>query len=106
MTDNMVERVTRAAYERYLEGLIGCCEPPWDMLPQSHRDNLMGAQRAAIAAMWEPTLGMRHTGQIAFVDRLIIRFPKTGDWDIKLGGYAMRDAWRAMIDAALQEDKP
>ena len=102
----MVERVTRAAYEWYLEGLIGCCEPTWDMLPQSHRDNLMGAQRAAITAMREPTLDMRHAGQIYFVNRLIKRFPKTGGWDVKSGGYAMRNAWQAMIDAALQEGKP
>ena len=95
MSDNFVERVTRAAYERYLEGLIGCCEPPWDMLPQSHRDNLMGAQRAAIAAMREPTIDMRRAFKEATQAETI-----TGGIVLKCGWIF---GWQAAIDAALQE---
>ena len=105
MSDNFVERVTRAAYERYLEGLIGCCEPPWDMLPQSHRDNLMGAQRAAIAAMREPTEGMVQSG-FERIWNCEVYCREDPMHTVEMQTTTAKTSWQAMIDAALQEDKP
>jgi hypothetical protein len=45
-----VERAAAAMYADYFEGLIGCCEPAWGDLPESHRDRCRRAMRAALAA--------------------------------------------------------
>lgn len=79
-----IERITRAAYEKFNENLIGCCEPPWDELPQSFKDRMMDAQRASVAAMREPSSEM-----------LAVDVP-----DMPAGGGAL-DVWHPMIDAAL-----
>ncbi len=97
MTD-LVERATVASYERYFEGLIGCCEPSWDQLPQEHRDRLMDAQRAAISAMREPTEAMLGSaGPMEGFDCVI--YEKDSD-------RPHIEWWQAMIDAARQENKP
>ena len=46
----IVEAMARAAYENYMDGLIGCCELSWTGLPQDHRDRMIESQRAALTA--------------------------------------------------------
>ena len=41
-----IERLARIQYEAYFSGVIGCAEPPWDQLPQTHRDRLTDSLRA------------------------------------------------------------
>lgn len=58
----LMERMAQAHYERAWEGVIGCCEEPWDKLPADYRDRLCDAQRAALAVvmaeMREPSAKM------------------------------------------------
>jgi hypothetical protein len=53
---SVIERVAKAHYEKYFEGLIPNLELPWKDIPADHKDRLIDAAKAAIAAMpgWEP----------------------------------------------------
>ncbi len=51
--EGAVERATLAAYDAFFEGQIGCCEPSWDELPDSHKDRMRRSIRAALAAAQE-----------------------------------------------------
>lgn len=45
----LVEMAARTAYDAYYESLIGCCEPSWDELPESHRERMRQCQKAVLA---------------------------------------------------------
>ena len=74
-----VEEVARAIYE----ARNGPRCNPWSWQPKSHQEPYLADAKAAIKAMREPSIAMRHvaTFQAAEID------------------------WPAMIDAALSEDK-
>lgn len=88
----LVEKMARAHYERAWEGVIGCCEEPWDKLPADYRDRLCDAQRAAFAVvmaeMREPSQGVVNAADC------VIRTEYPG---------AIENAWSAMI-AAFEAD--
>jgi hypothetical protein len=46
----VMERAAKAAYDEWMAGL-GCVEPRWEELDQSHRDRLTASIRAAIAEL-------------------------------------------------------
>lgn len=64
MTDSMVERVARATYEKYMEG-VEDLEPKWDEMEESHRHRMIDAARAGMEAMREPTEAMIVAGDDA-----------------------------------------
>ena len=82
----MIEKMAQAAYEKFNENQIGCCEPPWDELPPGFKERMVDAQRAAIEAMREPSLTMIEAAWVAGVD------------DENVSG-----VWEGMVDAALGE---
>jgi len=82
---SMVEKVARAAYEKFIEA-VRDLEPSWEGLPQSHRDRLIDSQRSAIEVMREPT-------------DIMCRAPQENRTT------GARRSYQAMIDAALQEGK-
>lgn len=49
---NMLEQVAKAAYEKFNENLIGCCEPSWEELSKDFKDRMIDAQRAAITIIY------------------------------------------------------
>jgi hypothetical protein len=95
MTNSMIERVARALYERARNpaapaegGYVSNDEPPYTTL--DGKWNLSDMARAAIEAMREPTEAMVTAGGHAALDSVSQRADA-------------RDAWEAMIDAALKE---
>ena len=63
--------------------------------PDEQRDYWREKARAAIGAMREPTEAMVLAGYNALME-----------WDARTGeDYGIGEVWRAMIDAALSEDK-
>lgn len=87
---DMVERCAKAAYEAWIAP-VRDLETEWDDLPRSHIERLMDAQRAAIAAMSEPTPEMADAFCKAW------RNPAFHGTDTE--AYSL--AFAAMIDAAL-----
>lgn len=88
MTDtSMIERVARAAYEKFIED-VRDLEPKWDDLPQSHRDRMITSQRAAIEVMREPTPSMLQAGVWADSEDGASDNPQ--------------NIWQGMIDKALE----
>jgi len=58
VTDEMVRVAAEAAYNKFNENLIGCCEPAWDGLSDDVKlrmqDSVRAALTVALAAMWRP----------------------------------------------------
>lgn len=55
MDNEMIERCTKAAYEKAMIELLGLCEPTWENLSSIHKTHMIDIQIAAIKAMREPT---------------------------------------------------
>lgn len=91
MDNEIIKRVTKAAYENFMSGLIGCCEPSWKQLPIPHKERLIAAQLAAIKAMREPTEKMKVAGSID---------PGSGGPD---NGYKT-EVWQSMIDVIIGDE--
>lgn len=87
---NMVEKVARATYSKFMEGVEGL-EPSWDELPEYHQWRLKEATKAAIEAMREPTEEMMKAG-----------VNQDSTIDSEAHAPCVRH-WEAMIDAALKE---
>ena len=85
--NKIIEKGAKAAYEKYNEGLIGCCEPSWDELPEDFKDRLRETTKAFIAAIREPTNEMV---EAAF-----------GKSDLE--PHPFRTVWYDMIDVILKE---
>lgn len=45
------ERITEAIYNKYFENLIGCCEPTFNKLEESHKNRLIESTEAGIEAL-------------------------------------------------------
>lgn len=86
MDDEMIERCAKAAYEKFNENLIGCCEESWDKLEESFKLRMIEAQVAAIKSMREPTEKMN-----------IIVGP-----DMPAGGSVI-EVWQSVIDSILND---
>lgn len=88
MSETMVERVARRLHAAHYERGRGLA-PDWSALTRHEQEMWMFSARAALAAMREPTEGMVAAG-----------WPHTADpcWRDHVA-----DAWRAMIDKALEE---
>jgi hypothetical protein len=91
MMSEMVERVARAAYEKFNENQLGDLEPTWDNLEASLKDRMIDALRAAIGAMRTPTEEMLSVGSDT----------ETAS-GCEIGYGAVGAAWQAMIDEALK----
>jgi len=91
----IVERVAKAAYEKWIEG-VETLEPPWEQMPQDFRDRMIGAQRAAIAAMREPTDNMIVAG-----DERILRHLSSHEMMSAIPTPS-QNCFTAMIDEALR----
>ncbi len=89
---SMVEIVAMAIYDGQRSRRFFTTR--WDNLPLAVRDEWCGDARAAITAMREPTEAM--------VNRA--RDPRTANGSPLSKG--LHDTWKAMIDAALQEQAP
>lgn len=91
----MIERVARAMFERWLQTeeavadqLQNGPQPPWED-QEFGRRCWLDLARAAIEAMREPTVDMAARGSFRLDDD---------------GDYCPVDVWKAMIDAALNEE--
>ncbi len=89
---DMVERAARASYAKMTE-IVAIRRPAgdfiaWDALPEGQRRIMLASQRAAIAALREPTPAMRKAGEYAIDEYL------HEDTDLH--------CWHAMIDKALE----
>ncbi len=97
MSETMVERVARAidpgAWGKPGVGMAAFQEP--------RRDTARRTARAAIEAMREPTVEMPHAG----IEGYWFEAPalEVVQGASTMSGIGMRQAWRAMIDAALSE---
>lgn len=47
-TRYLAENMAKVAYERFHEGVVGCCEEPWELLPESFTERLIDAQESAL----------------------------------------------------------
>lgn len=104
---DMVERVARAIFEQELRNhpepyeITPLLPPPiWDdpgRLSPFGKDCYLRCARAAIEAMREPTEGMLSAG-----DSMMPQIAK--GQDITTGYDALKDAWPAMISAALEQE--
>lgn len=50
-----IERIAQAHYNAFMEN-VRDLEPTWWQLEESHRDRMIGAMRAAISIMFQPSL--------------------------------------------------
>ena len=80
-----IEKMAKATYVKWVED-VQDLEPPWDDLPESHRDRLIDATRAALQAIRE-------------VPESISSVAKYDEYD-----WAGRN-FTAMIDAVLSEQE-
>lgn len=83
---SMVEKVAEAIYNKYMENLIGCCEPAWNELQPDHKERLIESARAGIEALRVPTDKMM---QIS---------------NLPTSGFFNKDIWGRMIDEALKDE--
>jgi len=59
--NDSIERMSRAAYEKWIEG-VESQEPPWDQMSEDFKDRMREGQRAAIEAIRVPTHEMVMAG--------------------------------------------
>jgi hypothetical protein len=93
----MVERVAMALHKAHYERGRGLA-PDWDKIDRFEKEMWVFSARAAIAAMREPSQGMRIDGHAALVGSKA----SSPDLGHQIGFGALGDAWQAMIDAALK----
>ena len=80
-----IEKMAKATYVKWIED-VQDLEPPWDDLPESHRDRLIGATRAALQAIREPDTKMLRAMDAE-------SYPDSGSYT----------RWQAAITAILEE---
>ncbi len=97
MAETMVEQSARAAYEYFRLNWWTDPTDPWEKLSDAGREHWIASQRAAIAAMREPTEAILVAGVKATISRCFCGQSAHPDCD------DMETGWRAMIDAALAE---
>lgn len=102
LTESVVERAARARYEAWVarERADGLHWAGWNDLLDEDRAGHMADERAALAAMREPTAAMCDAATASTAAFLSI--------DVRVKGVALRRMkiairWRASIDAALSE---
>lgn len=85
---DMIEKAARAQYEHYMEGLIGCCEPSWSDLPDSHKLRMVSSFAKGLEALRDPSEAMVDAGVTA---------PFGGTM-----GSRVTNSYQAMIDEILR----
>jgi hypothetical protein len=88
----MLETMARATYAKWIED-VRDLEPSWDDLPDSHRDRLIDASRAALQSIREPSEAARVAAAEAGDDYYL------GD---KITWEEIPVMFTAMIDAILE----
>ena len=96
MTESIIERVAQAVYNRANAQTQSGTLPPWAGASAYNRNNAIGATRAAIEAMREPTDAMLMACHMK--QENISR----NQWSLT-GRKAHLARWRAMIDKAMEE---
>lgn len=100
MSEGMVEKCARAAYEKSVHLDPSIDDPEWDALPEREREYWRHIQRAAIAAMREPTEAMISSGRGRNVDT---GYRGSGAF---VGDEEVRENWIELIDTILAENQP
>lgn len=94
--DDMIERVARAIFEKYVVTFIGYGGPrEWSALDEAGRQFAFGLARVAIEAMREPTPDMCFAG-------MADQTPRSATNSLERQKEALTHIWRAMIDTALK----
>jgi hypothetical protein len=108
MSESMVERAAEAAYEYTRVNWWTDYAKPWVELSDSERVHWLGAQRAAITAMREPTEAMLNAANadpVTHVVNSLIAIAgvhgATLAREYRDDNTPIRRWWRAMIDRAL-----